>query len=390
MRVMHIGKYFAPYAGGIENFLLDLVQCSQSKGINNAVLVHQSPGTAAGFNSNPSKNYPEWLYRERCFGQLLYAPVSPGFGRSMARLIGQFKPDILHFHLPNTSAFWALSTPVARRLPWLVHWHADVIGPGLEKRLAMLYPIYRPFEQRLLERSERIITTSPAYLAGSKSLSRWRDRSEVIPLGLNCESIRTTAPYQPMPWRQKGHLRVLAIGRLAGYKGFEHLIKAIALTDNVELVLAGEGPRRKFLQRTISDQNSGQKVHLIGAVDNHLRNQLLATCDLLCLPSINRAEAFGLCLLEAMAAGKPAIVSNIEGSGTGWVIDNEKTGWLVPVGDAQSIANVLAFLTANRRRVLEAGARAKAEFTRHFRIDAVANQFVELYRKIATESRVSE
>ena len=68
------------------------------------------------------------IYRAPSYGRLLYAPVSPAFPFWLARAIREFQPDLLHLHLPNTSAFGALLVPAARRLPWVIHWHADMVS----------------------------------------------------------------------------------------------------------------------------------------------------------------------------------------------------------------------------------------------------------------------
>src|SRR5699024_5451513 len=97
----------------------------------------------------------------------------------------EFKPDLLHLHLPNTSAFWAMAIPAARKIPWIVHWHADVVASRHDSKLALAYPLYRPFEQRFLKVASAIIATSPPYLESSSALAHWRDKCQVIPLGLD-------------------------------------------------------------------------------------------------------------------------------------------------------------------------------------------------------------
>ena len=62
------------------------------------------------------------------------------------------------------------------------------------------------------------------------------------------------------------------------------------------------------------------RVRFLGSVSESKIRSLFSTCDCLCLPSIERTEAFGLVLLEAMAFGKPVVASDIPGSGVGWVV----------------------------------------------------------------------
>jgi glycosyltransferase involved in cell wall biosynthesis len=384
MRVLHLGKYYAPYAGGIENFMLDLVNATHTRGVANAVLVHQSGATQAGFDDRLTEDQSELLFRARCYGQLAYAPISPGFGLALSRMIRQFKPELLHLHLPNTSAFWALLNPAARRIPCVIHWHSDVVGPGLEKRLRLLYPFYRPFEQASLGRARQVISTSPAYLQSSRALARWHDRAEVVPLGLEPARLECQPLPEPGPWRNPGHLRVLGVGRLARYKGFSDLIDAVTAVDKVELIIAGHGPLLGQLQRQVASSDAADRITLAGSVGNQTRNQWLASCDLLALPSINRAEAFGLCLVEAMAIGKPALTTTVPGSGMAWVVEHENTGWLVSPGDRNGLIEQLAHLQRQRGQVTAAGQRAHEAFGRRFHIGAVADRIVEIYRQALT------
>lgn len=377
MRVLHIGKFFAPFAGGIENFMLDLLPACAELGVEQALLVHESP---RGHRAPPVKfGFLADFERVPMFGQLSYAPVSPGFRAALDRMIDRFDPDLVHLHLPNTSAFWALASSRARRLPWVVHWHSDVIGPGLDPKLKALYPLYRPFEQALLRRARVIVATSQPYLESSPALAPWRDRCTVIPLGLDPARIEARDERLQV-WSGPPRLRVLAVGRLTRYKGFETLIRAAAGVDGVELVIAGDGPQRRRLEHLIA--GSGGPVRLLGGVSDPVRNALMQSCDVFCLPSINRAEAFGLSLVEAMALGKPAIATRVPGSGMGWVIEHERTGWLVEPGDAGPLADLLARLVRDREPLSRCSRNALARFEAHFRIEAVARQITGLYRTL--------
>ncbi len=382
MRVLHLGKYYAPYAGGIENFLVDLVKGTSAMGVANAVLVHQSAGVGSGVDGSLADDHAELLFRSRSFGQLAYAPVSPGFPLALARMIKRFEPDLLHLHLPNTSAFWALFSPAARRIPWVVHWHSDVVGPGLDKHLALLYPFYRPFEQAVLRRASKIVATSPNYLESSPALAGHRQRCETVSLGLDPARLASASPTNSGPWRNPGHLRLLCVGRLARYKGLAHLVDAVAATDKVELVIVGQGPLQSALARKVQASGAEDRIRLAGSVEDETRNQWLSTCDLLVLPSVNRAEAFGLCLLEAMACGKPVLATSVPGAGMSWVVEHGQTGWLVEPGDSKAMSARLADLQVNRPKMKAAGKLATERFGQRFHIHSVAECIVELYGQI--------
>jgi rhamnosyl/mannosyltransferase len=384
MRVLHVGKFYPPFAGGMEYFLADLVRAQQALGLDVAALVHhEGPGWRGSVPALADP--PPHIYRAPCLGRLLYVPLSPSFPWWLDRAIRDFAPDVLHLHLPNTSAFGALILPRARRLPWVIHWHADVVASAIDRRLALAYGLYRPFEQRLLRRSRAVIATSPPYLEASRALQPWRGRCVTIPLGLDpgrlVEPDTASLTQAEALWGQAA-LRVLAIGRLTYYKGHEVLIRASASLPGVQTLIIGGGEYRSRLERLIQSLHLGNRVRLTGYRSEVGVAALLASCDLLCLPSLERTEAFGLVLLEAMRYAKPLVVSDIPGSGAPWLVRRARNGFLTPPGDAQALAAALSALQARpdqRQQLGEAGAQA---LHREFGIQPVAVAINQLYGRV--------
>ncbi len=388
MRILHVGKFYPPFAGGMEYFLADLVRAQQALGLAVAALVHdEGPGWRGSVPA--AADPPPRIYRAPCLGRLLYVPMSPGFPWWLDRVIRDFAPDVLHLHLPNTSAFAALLLPRARRLPWVVHWHADVDGSAIDRRLALAYGLYRPFEQGLLRRSRAMIATSPPYLEASRALQPWRERCVTIPLGLDPGRLVTpdhASLAQAEALWGAASLRVLAIGRLTYYKGHEVLIHASASLPGVQTLIVGGGEYRQRLERLIQSLNLGDRVRLTGYRSEVEVAALLASCDLLCLPSLERTEAFGLVLLEAMRYAKPLVVSDIPGSGAPWLVRRAQNGILTPPGDAQALATALSELGAHpvrRQQLGEAGAQA---LQGEFGIQPVARAINQLYGRVVGES----
>jgi len=385
MRVLHLGKFFAPFVGGIENFMLDLLPACSRLGVEQGCLVHESPGGVDGGHSG--FDFLSAFRRVPMSAQLSYAPISPAFRAALAGMLDEFRPHLLHLHMPNTSAFWALFDRRARRIPWVVHWHSDAVGPGLGARLKLLYPVYRPFERAVLGRSAAVIATSPPYLASSTALSRYRAKCRVIPLGLEPARVELTGPGGDQrtdhDWRFEDKLKVLAVGRLSRYKGFGTLIRAAVEIDAVEVVIAGAGEQRRRLKRLLPE-TAADRIRLVGVLDDRARNRLLHGCDVFCLPSVNRAEAFGLSLVEAMAAGKPAIATRVPGSGMGWVVEHGRTGWLVEPGDVDALAGTLAGLVDDRGSLGAIGRAARSAFEARFRIDRVADEIEAVYRDVVS------
>lgn len=374
----------------MEHFLWDLLHAQQAAGLDAAALVHHERPGWKGVAPQPGDRIA--LYRAPCLGRVLYLPIAPSFPLWLERAIRQFRPDLLHLHLPNSSALTALLLPRARGLPWVVHWHADLVASQLDRRLALAYRLYRPLEQWLLRRSRAVIATSPSYLQASAALRPWRARCHAVPLGLDPERLAdppaALIAQAAQHWRP-GVLRLLAIGRLTYYKGHEVLLRALAGIASVQLVLVGQGERESRLRARIAALGLGERVLLAGGRTDAEVAALLASCDLLCLPSLERTEAFGLVLLEAMRFAKPVVVSDIPGSGTGWVVEQADNGLLVAPGDAAALAAALARLRDDaglRARLGENGARALAQ---HFQIRRVATAITPLYEGVLAAERAA-
>jgi glycosyltransferase involved in cell wall biosynthesis len=377
LRVLHVGKFFPPVNGGMEVFLADLVAAQRGQGLEVAVLVHGTPGA----------DDPEWLVRVPVQVQLVYVPVAMGFRAALARTIARFDPDLLHMHMPNASVFWALTLASARQLPWLVHWHADVVASRIRPALALAYRFYRPFEQAVLARAERIVATSPPYLAASAPLAPWRAACTVLPLGIALDDAVPEAVGAPA--RAGRPLQLLAIGRLAYYKGFETLIRAVSSVDGVELVIAGAGEcdaALRALARDCTPIGGSSPVQFAGAVSEAEKQRLLQACDLLCLPSRERTEAFGMVLLEAMRSAKPVLVSDLPGSGMPWLVRESGAGWIAPVDDVAAWGQCIRAIAQQPEERHRRGVVGQQALHRDFSAQACARALQAHYRSIAPES----
>jgi glycosyltransferase involved in cell wall biosynthesis len=103
-----------------------------------------------------------------------------------------------------------------------------------------------------------------------------------------------------------------------------------------------------------------------------------------CLPSIERTEAFGLVLLETARAGKPALVTGVEGSGMSWVVEDGVTGWTVVPDSVTALVEALDEIAENRHELARRGALAKARFEKQFQITSVAAGVSQLYLNAST------
>ena len=391
-KVLHVGKYFPPYVGGMETYLYDLMRALAALGIRSSALVHQSRVSLhSSEESLPAGGHPLLITRAATWGRLIFTPISPGFPLLLHRLIKRDQPEILHLHLPNPSAFWALALPSARRLPWVIHWHSDVLTSGSHWLLRFAYWFYSPLESALLKNAASVVVSSPPYLETSKPLSRVTHKCAVIPLGIedrfsdgpqNDPTI-AAASERKTGSAAAGTLNVVAIGRMAHYKGFDILLRAIAQSEGITLDLVGHGELFGSLQRLADSLNLSARVRFHGLLDNTAKDELLSRCDCLCLPSTDRTEAFGVVLLEAMSAGKACVVSDVEGSGMSWLVEDGKTGLVTPTHDVDGLTHALCRLRDDPDLVATLGQNGREKFLGALTIAASAEAIRGLYHSLA-------
>ena len=134
--------------------------------------------------------------------------------------------------------------------------------------------------------------------------------------------------------------------RLVEKNGLEYLILAmpdIVAQHDAELVIAGEGPHKQYLQDLVARHHLQNDVSFIGAVPHTKLPQFISASDIVVIPSL--MEASSLFLIESMACERPVVATNVGGIPE---IMNESCGVLVPPRDAVALSQALNQLIADR------------------------------------------
>jgi phosphatidyl-myo-inositol dimannoside synthase len=212
-----------------------------------------------------------------------------------------------------------------------------------------------------------------------------RDRIRVLPWALDpqFESLLAAGP-PPFPPGDFPRGRViLAVGRWLAterYKGMDTLITALPrlLRDwpELQLVLAGSGEDRPWLD-DLADKNGVQMhVHFLSGLNNAELGACYAACEIFALPS--RGEGFGMVYLEAMACGKP-VIGGAHG-GAPEIIQDGVTGYLVPHGDATQLATAIHTLLADPVHAKEMGVRGRQTVDHEYRFQGFAKALKKILR----------
>jgi phosphatidylinositol alpha-mannosyltransferase len=231
------------------------------------------------------------------------------------------------------------------------------------------YQLFQPYLRRQFARiAVPIAVSEPArafvarYFPGAYHL---------LPNGVDLER------FAPRPPRRDGRPTILALGRLDPRKGLEHLIDAVPALEQalgpVRLIIAGDGPRADSLRR----RARAGSIEFLGPVARERTPDLYAAADCLCAPA-TRNESFGIVLLEAMASARPVVATDL--SGYRRVVAAGETGWLVPPGDPEALAQALASVLVDPDAARAMG-HAGRERARAYSWPRVSERLVTLYER---------
>ena len=370
LKILHLGKYFHPDPGGIESVVKDVVLGTVNAGCDVTVLCLGRVGRLSEESYRAAK-----ILRAPIWKIVASQPLGWQYFREFLRRARDF--DIVQVHVPNMLAALAL---VVAQVPGkvIVHWHADVVNHG------WLGKLIRPLERLMLRRADAIVTTSQAYAESSLLLRQFKDKVHIVPIGIadprDDDVGRGAIQADVLEQILDGSPVILAVGRLVPYKGFDVLINAAReLPRDCRIVIVGGGERRADLESRIRENQVANRVFLAGRLDDDTLKALFQRAAIFCLPSVSRAEAFGVVLLEAMARGLPLVATNIAGSGVPWVNLHGVTGLNVPVDDAPALAAALLQLLADPGLRAQMGHEARHRFEREFTAELTTRRFVNLY-----------
>lgn len=355
--------------------MADLCWQQAANGHSVTALVHSAPGEK---RMRPARDRGVVVVRAPVHVHLGFAPVALTYRRILRRILRSFRPEIIHFHLPNPSALWAMTIPEAGDATWIGHWHSDIVASRHSLQLRLGYPIYRPVEKSFLRRCRRVIATSPDYLESSTALAPFHDRCRVVPLGLNSDRVARTC--KGTRWPIDGDVfRLICIGRFSYYKALDRLIDCVARIPDVSLVLVGNGPAREALAKRIEATGKGHRIQMHTGATDEERNALLEEADALILPSQERTEAFGVVLLEAMRWGKPVVVADIPGSGAPWLVRTSDCGIIVPTGDWDQVGQAIQTLRNDSSLRDRLGTNGQLALESRFSIAAITSAIEAVY-----------
>jgi glycogen(starch) synthase len=342
--------------GGMQNHTAELTRALDRRGVVQTVLTTRPP-TAPHFQRlGDHARVIRLGLPVRRFRQL-YGPQAAIIAPILA-----LRADVVHVHLGEDLAVLPAGAAAARlrHLPLVLTVHTSLRHTLAvsDLRSAILKVLGGPIERWGEHSAEAVLVITPRLCRLLVSDGVDENRIHVIPPGVNPSLFE--GPFED-PFSGVGKPRVVFVGRLASQKGVGTLVSAAALLEDpsAQVLLVGDGPKRKALERRARRIGVGDRVRFEGFVAHERLPAAMAHADLLVLPSVY--EELGTVLLEAMQAGLPIVASKTGGIPD--VIEDGVNGMLVPPGEPEALARAIDRLLADRdlgRRLSEeAQGRAK-------------------------------
>lgn len=371
MKVLHFYRtYYPDTFGGIEQVIRQMAVGTTRLGVSNEVL------TLTRDTQHPEIDFEgHKVYRAR----LNFEIASTGFSWSALSLFFELakQVDVIHYHFPWP--FMDLAHFLGRiKKPSVVTYHSDIV------RQKYLLKLYSPLKHCFLKDVNRIVATSPNYLATSPILAQYKDKTEIITYGLDKSIYPVPSADVLSAWRQRvGKGFFLFVGTLRYYKGLHILLEAVAGT-NIPVVIVGDGPMEVELKRQAQALGL-RNVHFLGALPEPDKVALLTLCYALVFPSHLRSEAFGISLLEGAMFGKPMISSEI-GTGTTYINVANQTGLVVPPCAPPALRHAMQYLLDHPAEAAQMGVHAQRRYQELFTAQRMAKNYVSLYQRVLDEA----
>lgn len=359
--ILHLGKFYPPHRGGMEQHVYDLVSRQSSRYKVSVLCCADTQRTSCELRDGAE------ITRVANLGRVASMPFCP----EILWRVRDYRPDLVHLHTPNPLGAAALAM-LRHHCAVVVEHHSDTVGRRVLKQLCA------PVVTAAMRRADKVIATSGRYLDSSRELAPYREKTVVVPCGINLPepTLETLAMAEQLRQTWQDRL-IVAVGRLVPYKGFDVLINAMCKV-NAALLIIGDGPLRARLSSQIGSLGLSRRVIVKQRVPDI--QPYLRAASLFAMPSVTRAEAFGLVQVEAMACGTPVINTDLP-SGVPEVSLHGVTGLTVAPCNSEELASAINLLLEDDALRVQYGLAAQMR-ARNFTADLMAERIESVYASV--------
>ena len=387
MKVAIFASAFYPHLGGVEELVRQLAHALHRSQNEVIVVTERWPrnlSSVENYEDIKVFRFPfrlptatnDWKVRARSMA--MYQLTNRAIQSQVAALMKSENIEVIHVQCAGPNALYALEASQKVGLPLIVTLQGELTmdATGLYQRSQ----VAREMLHRCLENADAITGCSGQTLSEAENFfgRPFGERGSVVYNGIRLADFVGAVPYS--------HSRpyILGIGRHVEQKGFDVLLRAYAQllekgdlrSEAPELILAGDGALHTQLQRLSQELGLDGRAHLIGRADRVKTAALFKGCEFFVLPS--RHEPMGIVNLEAMAAGKAIIASNV--GGVPELVREHENGLLVPPDDPARLASTIRHLINDPMLSARLGQEGAIQAKR-FDWDNLTQRYLKIYNQ---------
>lgn len=382
MKIAIISSTFPPYAGGIGN--VAAANARELAKLGNQVTVFTPAYDKVQEEMTDIKvtRMPVFL----AYGNAAWCP-------SLSWMLKGF--DIIHLHYPffgGAETIWLHKRKYKKKgAKIIVHYHMDVVGEGVFRFIFSLHrKIMLP---KILKMADRVIVTSNDYAKNSylkHNLDSSKDKFFELPNGVDVENFVNTQKSKEILVKheidqdEKIILFVGGLDKAHYFKGIEYLIKAMTNLRQSEylwkVIIVGEGDLKDEYKSLASQLRLDHKIVFTGYVANSDLPKYYNLADVVVLPSVDKSEAFGMALVEAMSCSKPVIASDLPGVRS--VVDDKINGLLIKPKDPDDLATKINYLLSNSGVAKEFGLAGRQKVITQYSWKIIGKNLEAIYKNL--------
>lgn len=367
MKIAHIVCTFPPYRGGMGNSAHAFADTLAQRG-------HKVTVFTTG--RKREKDADELFKVDRLISSFKY-----GNAAILPQIIWKTNGfDVIHLHYPfyGTAIFILLKKIFSRRMKLIVHYHMDTVAGGIKGLIFKLSA--KLVLPGLVKRAHAVTCGSLDYIENSNIRNlyeKYKDKFVETKFGVDLEIFKPDN-------KGRANKKILFVGGLDKahyFKGVDILLRAfkeVFRDFGCELTIVGDGDMRACYMHIAQELRVFDYCYFASGIPRADLPKFYNECYALVLPSVNKSEAFGLVLLEALASGKPVIASNLPGVRS--VFENGKQGLLIEPNNYQDLAEKLKTLLGDAELAQKMGEEGRKLAEQEYSWDKVGERLEEAYK----------
>lgn len=391
MKIAQIVCRFKPYKAGIGNVAYD-----------NALGLAKLGHDVTVFTPCYSKKDKDWQS-----DNFKIKRIKPWFKFGNAgfipQLFWQLKDfDIIHLHYPffgGAEVIWILRKIFKNKKQKLViTYHHDVVGGLLLKSFFRFHSKF--IMPRITKCADKVIITSADYARHSnikKIFKYYPEKFTEIPLGVDLQRFQPQekdanllTQYQIYPYSDRVLVFVGALDNAHYFKGIDFLINSFNILDysgcnencgyQIKLIIVGDGDLKEKYAKQVQEMGLENKIKFAGRVADNDLVKYYNLADVVVLPSIDKSEAFGIVLVEAMACAKPVVAADLPGVRS--VFENGKSGFSFAVKQEGDLANRINSLFMDEKLRQKTGNQARSLCEEKYNLEKLSRKLEQVFLEL--------